>query len=104
MLRVTCYVMNLFTQKAYVYKQGTKSGEYDEVDIPAESQPRFDQYRQELIEAISATDDALLERYLEGAEIGRDEAIGGMKEAMKRADLFPLFCVSSESMIGVRAQ
>jgi elongation factor G len=26
-----------------------------------------------------------------------------MKEAMKREDLFPLFCVSSESMIGVRA-
>jgi elongation factor G len=96
-------VMNLFTQKAYVYKQGTKSGEYDEIDIPAESQPRFDQYRQELIEAISATDDTLLERYLEGSDIGRDEAIAGMKEAMKREDLFPLFCVSSESMIGVRA-
>ncbi len=96
-------VMNLFTKKAYVYKQGTKSGEYEETDIPAEAQPRFDQYREELIEAISATDDALLERYLEGAEIGRDEAIAGMKEAMKREDLFPLFCVSSDSMIGVRA-
>jgi elongation factor G len=96
-------VMNLFTRKAYVYKAGTKSGEYDEIDIPAEAQPRFDQYREELIEAISATDDALLERYLEGAEIGRDEAIAGMKEAMKREELFPLFCTSAESMIGVRA-
>src|SRR3712207_3867732 len=63
----------------------------------------FDRYRQELVEAISATDDTLLERYLEGAEIGRDEAIAGMKEAMKREDLFPLFCVSSDTMIGVRA-
>ena len=27
----------------------------------------------------------------------------GMKEAMKREDLFPLFCVSSENMVGVRA-
>ena len=96
-------VMNLFTQKAYVYRAGTKGGEYDAIDIPVEAQPRFDQYRQELIEAVSATDDALLERYLDGAEIGRDEAIAGMKEAMKREDLFPLFCVASESMIGVRA-
>jgi elongation factor G len=96
-------VINLFARKAFIYKRGTKSGEYEEMDIPAEEQANFDRYYQELIESISATDDALLERYLEGVEIGRDEAIAGMKEAMKRADLFPLFCVSSESMIGVRA-
>jgi elongation factor G len=96
-------VMNLFTQRAYVYAKGAKGGEYEETDVPAEERERFDRYRQELVEAISATDDTLLERYLEGAEIGRDEAIAGMKEAMKREDLFPLFCASSESMVGVRA-
>ena len=96
-------VINLFSGRAYVYRAGTKSGEYEETDIPAGEQERFARYRSELIEAISATDDTLLERYLEGSEIGRDEAIVGMKEAMKREDLFPLFCVSSESMIGVRA-
>src|SRR5687767_6502187 len=96
-------VINLFAKKAYVYKQGAKSAEYDETDIPAEEQGRFEHYYQELIEAISATDDTLLEHYLEGNEIGRDEAIQGMKEAMKRMDLFPLFCVSADSMIGVRA-
>jgi elongation factor G len=96
-------VINLFARKAYLYKKGSKSGEFEETDVPAEERERFDRYYQELIEAVSATDDALLERYLEGVEIGRDEAIAGMKEAMKREDLFPLFCVSSESMIGVRA-
>jgi elongation factor G len=96
-------VMNLYARKAYSYRQGTKSGEYEEGDIPDAERATFDRYRQELIESVAATDDALLERYLEGDEIGRDEAIGGMKEAMKRGDLFPLFCVSSESMIGVRA-
>ena len=96
-------IINLFARKAYLYKKGTKTGEYDEVDIPAEERERFERYYQELIEAISATDDALLERYLEGVEIGRDEAINGMKEAMKREDLFPLFCVSSELTYGVRA-
>jgi elongation factor G len=96
-------IINLFAKKAYLYRKGTKTGEYDEVEIPDEERERFDRYYQELIEAISATDDALLERYLEGAEIGRDEAIAGMKEAMKREDLFPLFCVSSELTYGVRA-
>ncbi|MDQ3698161.1 MAG: elongation factor G [Gemmatimonadota bacterium] len=96
-------IINLFAKKAYIYRKGTKTGEFDEVDIPAEDRARFDRYYQELIEAISATDDTLLERYLEGAEIGRDEAIHGMKEAMKREDLFPLFCVSAELTYGVPA-
>lgn len=95
-------VINLFTQRAYMYTSGVK-GEYVETDIPAECQERFARYRQELIEAISATDDTLLERYLEGLEIDRDDAIHGMKDAMARLDLFPLFCVSSDNMIGVRA-
>ncbi len=96
-------VINLFARKAYLYKPGSKTGEYEEVDIPAEERATVDRYYQELIEAISATDDAMLERYLEGADIGRDEAIRGMKEAMKRGDLFPLFCVSAEMMIGISA-
>jgi elongation factor G len=95
-------VINLFTQRAYMYTSGAK-GEYVEADIPAECEEQFTRYRQELIEAISATDDTLLERYLEGLEIDRDAAIHGMKDAMARLDLFPLFCVSSENMTGVRA-
>ncbi len=96
-------VINLFTRRAYLYTPGARSGEYTEADIPAESKASFDKYYQELIEAISATDDSMLERYLEGAEIGRDEAIHGMKEAMKRMDLFPLFAVSAEYVIGIQA-
>jgi len=96
-------VMNLFARKAYVYHADGRGGTVEEVDIPESERETFDRYREELIEAISASDDALLERYLEGEEIGRDEAIVGMKEAMKRAELFPLFCVSANMGVGVRA-
>lgn len=96
-------VVNLFAKKAFVYKPGAKTGEYTETEIPASERGRFEKYYAELIEAISATDDSMLERYLDGAEIGRDEAIHGMKEAMKRGDLYPLFCVSAEQMMGIGA-
>lgn len=98
-------VMNLFTGRAYVYRDGGagRAGEYDEVDVPAEARPRYDRYREAMIEAVSATDDVLLERYLEGAELGRDEVIAGLKGAMKRGELFPLFCCSADRMVGVRA-
>jgi len=96
-------VLNLFSKKAHLYKPGSKSGEYEETAIPAEYQATFDRYYQELIETVAATDDSLLERYLEGNEIDRDEAVRAMKEAMKRMELFPLFCVSSELNMGVQA-
>jgi len=96
-------IVNLFTKRAHVYKRGVKTGEYEETDIPAEAQEQFDRYYNELIESISATDDTLLERYLEGGDISREEAIAGMKEAMKRMELFPLFCVSGELNYGTQA-
>ena len=96
-------ILNLFSRKAHVYKKGTRNGEYEETEIPPESQQQFDRYYQELIETIATTDDSLLERYLEGEEIGRDEAIAAMKEGMKRGELFPLFCVSAELTYGTRA-
>ena len=96
-------VVNLFTRRAHQFKRDVKTGEYDETDIPPEAQEQFDRYYNELIESISATDDTLLEHYLEGGQISRDEAIAGMKAAMKRMELFPLFCVSSELNYGTQA-
>ncbi|MBX7118758.1 MAG: elongation factor G [Gemmatimonadaceae bacterium] len=95
-------VINLFTRKAHVFKAGTKSGEYEEVAIPAEEQARFARYHAELVEAIAATDDALLERFFNGEEIPGEEEMRAMKEAMKRAELFPLLACSSQLTWGVR--
>ncbi|HJU88915.1 MAG TPA: elongation factor G [Gemmatimonadaceae bacterium] len=96
-------ILNLFSKKAHLYKRGTKGGEYEETDVPEDQQATFDKYYQDLIETIAATDDSLLERYLEGNEIGREEAIAAMKEGMKRGELFPLFVVSAELTFGTRA-
>ncbi|OYV71684.1 MAG: hypothetical protein B7Z72_06390, partial [Gemmatimonadetes bacterium 21-71-4] len=96
-------IINLFTRKAHLYKRGVKGGNYDEVEIPAEHRPLFDKYYEQLIETIAATDDSLLERYLEGGEIPREDADAAMKEAMKQMELFPLFCVSSELNYGTQA-
>jgi elongation factor G len=96
-------IINLFSKQCHMYKKGTKAGEYDEVPIPEEYRERFEKYTQELTEAIAATDDTLLERYLGGQEIGRDEAIAAMKAGMARGELFPLFCASGELTYGTRA-
>ena len=95
-------IINLFTKKAQVFKAGTKTGEYEETDIPESERTRFERYHQEMVEAVAATDDALLERFFGGEEIPGDEAMTAMKEAMKRQDLFPLLCCSSQLTWGAR--
>ena len=96
-------IINLFSEKCHLYKKGTKNGEYDEVDVPPELHDRFERYSKELIERIAETDDALLERYLGGEAIGRDEAIAAMKAGMARGELYPLFCGAAELTYGTRA-
>jgi elongation factor G len=95
-------VINLFNKKAYVLKKGGKAGEVDEVDIPASEQERFARYHAEMVEAVAATDDVLLERFFGGEEIPGDDEMAALKEAMKREDLFPVLCCSAQQMIGVR--
>jgi len=96
-------IINLFSKKCHLYKKGTKAGEYDEVDVPPEYGERFAKYSKELIESIAETDETLLERYLGGEEIGRDEAIAAMKAGMLKGELFPLFCGAAELTYGTRA-
>src|SRR5437870_4473530 len=93
-------IINLFSKQCHMYKKGTKAGEYEEVDVPPEYRDRFERYSKELIERIAETDDTLLERYLGGEEIGRDEAIAAMKAGMTKGELFPLFCGAAELHAG----
>lgn len=96
-------IVNLFDQKAHVYARGARSGAYEETDVPDVVRSQVDTYRAELIETIAATNDELLERYLEGGEISREEAVAAMRAAVGRMELFPLFCVSSTLNYGTRA-
>jgi elongation factor G len=96
-------IVNLFSKKCHMYKKGTKTGEYDEVDVPEEYQERVEKYSQELMETIATTSDDLLERYLGGDEISRDEAIAAMKQGAADGEICPLLCGSGHLTYGVRA-
>src|SRR5438128_6681293 len=95
-------IINLFSKQCHLYKKGTKAGEYEEVDVPPEYRDRLERYSKELIERIAETDDTLLERYLGGEDIGRDEAIAAMKAGMAQCEGFPLFCGAAVLISGRR--
>ncbi|HJU86144.1 MAG TPA: elongation factor G [Gemmatimonadota bacterium] len=93
---------NLFSEKAHLYKPGTK-GEREEGEIPDEVRGEYDRYRQELIETVAETDDTLIERYLEGEQLSREEVLAAMKAGMMKRELFPVFCGSAFELHGVRS-
>jgi elongation factor G len=90
-------IVNLFTGKARIFASGQS-----EEEVPEELRERANQLRQELFEAIAATNDELLERYLDGGEITTDEALAALKTAMLGGELFPIFCGAAEKLEGVR--
>jgi elongation factor G len=96
-------IINLFTGTCQVFKPGTKVGEYEEGGIPDEYREITDRYTEQFTEAVAATDDALLEKYLTGEPITRGEVVPAMKKAMLAGDIVPLFCGSGELQHGVRA-
>lgn len=96
-------IINLFSGKVHLYRQESETGEYDEVDVPPEMREEFERWRTELYEAIASTDDDLIERYIEGGGIDREQAIAAMKAAMLRGEMFPLFCGAPERAWGTRA-
>jgi elongation factor G len=95
-------VVNLISRKALVFKKGTKTGEYDETDIPAELEEKYERYEKDLIEKVVETDDALMERYLSGEEIPHEQLVTAMRAALKRGELFPVLCGASELTYGMR--
>lgn len=96
-------IVNLFSEKVHHYREGSDTGEYDEEEIPEELAELEAEYRTELVETVATTDDTLLEAYLEGEELSREQVLEGMKAAMLRGEIFPVFCGSAESGRGVRA-
>lgn len=80
-------IVNLITGKALLFKKGTKTGEADEAPPPPDLKAQVEQYRQNLIETVATTDDALLERYLGGEEIKNDELVKAMHMGIERGEL-----------------
>jgi elongation factor G len=96
-------IINLFSERAHLYKPGAKAGEYEEGDIPDDLRAKFERWETELQETLATTDETLLEHYLEGGHISREEAIEAMARGMARGEFVPLFCGSSKSTWGTRA-
>ncbi len=75
--------------------------EAKEVPVPDERRARVDEVRTDLLDSVAESDDELLERYLEGGEITRDEIVHAIHEGVDEARMFPVLVGSASNLIGV---
>jgi elongation factor G len=84
-------VIDLVDMKAYRY-EGSGRDNCQEIPIPENMQARAEEYREKLMDEVSETSDALMERYLEGDEISHEEIVAALKEGTNHGALFPVTC------------
>jgi len=94
-------VIDLFEMKAYHF-----SGDNGEIitveDISADMQAQAEEYRTNLIEAISETDEDLMAKYLEGEEIDVPTLKAALRSACISCAIIPVFCGSAYKKKGVQ--
>ncbi len=96
-------VVDLFTGTARIYRKGSATGEFDEEAVPDEVAGAVEEWTTELMETLATTDEALLDRYLEGEEIPTAELMAALAGAMAEGEVVPVFCGAAEESFGVRA-
>ena len=61
------------------------------------------EYREKLLDEVVQTDEALMERYLEGEELGVEEVAHALKDAVTRGEVFPVACGVATKNLGTHA-
>jgi elongation factor G len=78
------------------------SGKYTEEAIPDDLKSKADDLHLKLMEAVAESDDSLMEKYFEAGELTEDEFRDGLRKAILNHEVYPVFCVSATTNVGVR--
>ncbi len=94
-------VVDLIKKKAYVFEQNG-SGKFQETAIPGELLDAATSKIEELTEMVAENDEALMEKYFENGELSSEELISGFKKSVLQRQIFPIFCASAGSNMGMQ--
>ena len=95
-------VIDLVRMKAYVWNDEKKPTDYVEEEIPAELKDKAEEYRAKLIEAVSETDDSLMEKFFAGEELTAEEITKGIKAGCLRMTITPMLCGTAFKNKGIQ--
>jgi elongation factor G len=93
-------VIDVIKMKAYKYGEpGSKK--VTETDIPADLMAEAEAYHTELVEKVAETTEELMNKYFEDGNLSPEDLDNGIKLAMMKRNLVPVFCVSAARAVGL---
>lgn len=95
-------VVDLITMKGLIWNDETKGAQYETTDIPADLVDAATEAREKLVEAVSAIDDDLMMKYLEGEEISEDEIRKALRKGTIELKIVPVVTGSAFKNKGVQ--
>ena len=94
-------LIDLIENKAEIYKDDMGTV-VDIIDIPEDMAELAKEYRDTLIEKVAEVDDALMEKFIMGEEIGKEELKAALREAVIQMKVTPVMCGSAHKNKGVQ--
>ncbi|HEX3531409.1 MAG TPA: elongation factor G [Thermoanaerobaculia bacterium] len=95
-------IIDLIEMRGIYYKDETMGAAYESVAIPEELLDHAHKMREQMVEAISETDDQLLEKYLSGEEVTNEELKAALRRATIANQVQPVICGSAFKNKGVQ--
>jgi len=95
-------IVDLVSMTARVWRDETLGAKYDDVEIPEDLKARAREYHDQLVEAVSESDDHLFTKFVEGQPITVDELRAGVRKATIAQKIFPVICGSAFKNKGVQ--
>jgi elongation factor G len=96
-------VVDLLDNKAIVWNEHDFGMTFEEIAIPAELEDTVEEWRNHLMESVAEYDEGILEKYLEGEEITREEILEALRLATLDMAITPMMCGSAFKNKGVQA-
>jgi elongation factor G len=96
-------IVDLVSNKAFVWEDDTLGKQYHEVSIPDELKETVEEFRTKLIEGAAEESDHMLEKYLENPDsISEDDIIAALRKATLENRISPVICGASFKNKGVQ--
>ena len=95
-------IVDLVSMTARIWRDETLGAKYDDVDIPEDLKEQAKRYHDQLVEAVSESDDHLFTKFVEGQSITVDELRAGIRKATIAQKIFPVICGSAFKNKGVQ--
>lgn len=96
-------VVDLITMKAIYWDDSTQGMTYVAKDIPEHMQEACQRWRENMLEAVAESSEALMEKYLEGSTLSEEEIRKGIRARTISSEIIPVLCGSAFKNKGVQA-